>query len=390
MKRYLFLALFLVSCGHKAPAPVTLEILQQQDEQSKLQFKSATIETSNPGISALGGANYCAELRAELPRGWDVAFDTIALKDAIPCMKQICDDGKAASILGHLKWEDSHACTRDLAGVEKEASRLNAVAAYCAKKNIPVFVSGQCEHNCDENGAKLLRAKSLAKCPLCAGYVNTPLNGAFLYDGNTINETHGQTPRKPTKGLWWVDWDGTPAVDGNVEAWKQWTATAQKRRYWDACNNGKFEASDTTPRDQRKGWCTREQLRAEVRLNSPRGAVGLLPPLWLYKSSSENKGTTDPRAERPAIIIPIKTESVSLVTTNGKEIIKCPGGTKWSPMTTAPWSAQHPGFRNYCPLEGYKLADKARQLSGSELTFIHVNGKNYGPINPAFREGFSH
>lgn len=325
-----------------------------------------------PGMDYLGLAKFCNAALEEHPNGSAVGAFIDTFGDAIPCLEQFARNRKADTFRVHLAWSDTHQFNpRDFDTIAAKATKLNLLASRYP--NYKFYVSGACEHNLDATQAKILRAKVLAKCPRCAGYSNSIWKGALI-DG--INEVHGDKPRKPN-GQYMVSFDGTPAVDSDVTLWKQQYSNALIRFLWEPRFNGRWEDNDKTPRPQRRGWPDAKFINSISYLFNDRGAVGSLGKTDIYKSHSENKGNGDPRAEKPVAILGVKAPEISLVTTNGKEVAK------------ARYYGSFEGNRSryYFPAYGFELAEKARKLSGSPLTFIRANKKNIGPVNAGFRAG---
>lgn len=325
-----------------------------------------------PGMDYLGGAKFCDEAIKGHPNGAATGFFIDTFGDATPCIDRFIRSGKTNTVRVHLAWSDTHQFNpSEFDRIAKKASALEVLARKYPTARI--YVSGACEHNLSEQQAKLLRAKVSARCPSCAGYVNSVWRGAQI-DG--INEVHGDKPRKPN-GQYMVSFDGTPAVDSDVTLWKQQYADALIQFLWEPRFNGRWEDNDNTPRPQRRGWPDAKFIQSIAYLFNDRGAVGPLGKTDIYKSHSENKGNGDPRAEKPVAILGIKVPEISLMSVNGKEIAK---------------ARYYGGFegnrsRYYFPAYGFELAEKARKLSGSSLTFIRANKKNIGPVNAAFRAG---
>ncbi len=339
-----------------------------------------------PGLDYLGGAKFCDAILEAHPPGAAAGFFIDTFGDAIPCIDRLAASGKATTFRVHLAWSDTHQFNpRDFDGIAAKARRLNGLA-----KKYPTYsfyVSGACEHNLNEVQAKILRAKVLAQCQDCKGYVNTPWRGARI-DG--LNEIHGfpkdkrGRPTKPT-GAYLVSFDGVAAVDSDIGAWEAAHSDALIRFLWEPRFNGRWETNDNTPRPKRRGFADAKLIRSLAYVWNGKGSVRQLPRKWVQKSHSENHGTGDGRAEKPVELIRINADSIDWVATNG---VRLASAKQYRPpLTSSGFSKKEPGHRFYAPMWGYELAEKARAVSGSRLVYLRVKGKNYGPINPAFREG---
>ena len=147
--------------------------------------------------------------------------------------------------------------------------------------------------------------------------------------------------------------------------------------FWIPAFNGRHGPNDHTPRPQRTGWPSTEQIQSVVDLAEPTKSDVKLPPGWIYKSNSEPWGSGH---GHPVLIIPQSNQRIQMIATNGKLL---------GAFTNA-GSYIGGGFRYYAPEWGYQLAHKARALSVSRLAYIRINGKNYGPIDPNRRAGTFH
>jgi hypothetical protein len=131
-----------------------------------------------------------------------------------------------------------------------------------------------------------------------------------------------------------------------------------------------------TPRPNRNGWPDGRLINSVAALSNPRGRINF-PKDWLFKSHSENKGTNDPRAEKPVLIATVKTDYVTLTTIENQQIARA---KYYDPYIDG-------RSRYYFNEWGYELAKKADALSGSPVCNLVVNGKVLGTVNPSFRSG---
>lgn len=329
-------------------------------------------QTPIQGLDYLGGAKFCDSILKAHPDGKAAGFFIDTFGDSTPCIDRLAGSGKASVFRVHLAWSDTHQFnSTDFDSIAKKAGKLEVLTRKYPSARI--YVSGACEHNLNAAQANLLKAKVLSKCPHCAGYVNTVWKGALI-DG--INEVHGIAPKKP-KGQYTISTDGDSAVDSDFSLWKQTYSDALIQFAHEPRFNGRWETNDATPRPNRRGWADEKLIRSVSYLFTDKGAVKNLPGASIYKSHSENKGSGDTRAEKPVVILTVKAPEISCVTANGKVV------------ASSRFYGTFDGgrFRYYLPSYGYELAEKAKSLSGSPLVFIRANKKNYGPVNPAFREG---
>lgn len=313
----------------------------------------------------LGGAKSESAILQTHPNDWCFGLFSTTFGDSKPLAQKLLGRGVPPGRI-HGLWSDTHSFgDKDIAALTKDAKRWEPV---CAKYK-GLEYSPFCEHNVPNPDKYLDIAK--ANAPSCV-IVNTPWKGGA--SSKYKNETHNLDGPIPA-GNFNVSWDGKPIVDTDVTKYKAKFKKADKIFFWDCRDNGRWECNDTTPRPQRKGWLDAKLNRSILALAVDKGETKLppecrkdkvtkkvvcdLPTKWIYKSHSENKGTGDPRAEKPVIIAPVKSNSLKVGSTDCKY---------YGPYDSGRW-------RYYCPKWGFEIATSPVKI-----------GK-YGTINPAFRDG---
>jgi hypothetical protein len=317
------------------------------------------------GLDLLGVAKYAKVALQEFPTGWALGAFSNTFGDARRAVEAIVKSGKCPRVRIQLCWKDAHNySTKDFPSIRREALKWKRLVNKY--KNVQWMFSGACEHRMNEKDATLL-AKIVQEALPGTAYVNSIMKGGARIDGTKyINEVHGDK-EKPRGGEENFSFDGTPCVDAEVSRLKRSFHSCETFFFWDSRFNGKWESSDTTPRPERKGWPDAKHIRSIVALAQDEGATKL-PRKWLYKSHAENKGTKDPRAEKPVIIAPIKTKQIEL--RDSKGVVATLKYYK-------PFSGG--GYRYYARTYGYEIATGTVE--------VWADGKKYGIINPAFRKG---
>lgn len=312
------------------------------------------------GQDTLGAAKFPKVNLQNLPQGQGQGHFTNTFGDALPLIKQEVAKGVLFERL-HLMWKDGHNFSpADFPAIVKEARRICPVIQ--ANPTTQWYLSGACEHNLNEENARELAHQVEAACPY-ATYVNTPngSGGAVLLE--YINESHGGGRPKGTKFAF--SCDGTPCEDSDIEALKRTFAGAEYFFIWGPRYNGRWESNDHTPRPNRKGWPDANYIKSLVYLATDKGFTSL-PPKYLWKSHSENKGNGDKRAEHPVAIIPPKVNSIILK--RGEKIVG-----------VIPYYGVYSDgrFRYYDPKWGFERG----------RVDIWIKGKKVGTVNGGFRDG---
>lgn len=224
-----------------------------------------------------------------------------------------------------------------------------------------VYISPFCEHQI-QSPDKYLKLIAEASKGACIP-VNSPLKNGGL-SRVYVNEFHGgEIKPRPSKTPILFSFDGTACVDADLETYKKNYAKAEVFFLWDARYNMHPETNDKA----RNCPPNADLLESINKLTISKGKTSL-PIGDIWKSHSENKGSNDPRAEKPVYITQEKSSKVELKL-NGKVI-----------HTLTRYSGDMPDgrARYYASKMGYQIA--------IEPCEIWVNGKKRGVVNPAFRE----
>jgi hypothetical protein len=330
------------------------------------------------GLDHLGGAKYGKLIIQEHPENWAAGFFTNVFGNALPIVQSLAFTGRCPRIRLHLDWQDNHDYSRRTQAIVKEARRCLPVIRQFP--SIEWHISGACEHRLNAAQAQSLASEVLAAMPEYVTYVNTPMKGGALlqWTSRIINEIHLEYGTKP-KGRYNFSYDGQPCTDYRDQTCQQIKdkySDAETFYFWDARFNGNWEMGMKVPRPERKGWPDAKFIDSVIYLHRDMGSV-TLPRKHLWKSHSENKGTGDPRAEKPVYICPVKHSEVILKCSNGQAA----GRLRYYGTFTGGL------FRYYASEWGYQIAEKARRIQGHSVCEVWIKGKKYGTVNPAFRSG---
>lgn len=310
------------------------------------------------GHDFLGAAMYKSVIDKNFPE-WAAfgAFDS-EFGDCMPAANAAYKRGCRVFRI-QLLWHGNHIYgDADIPAITLAAIRWQKFAAFVT--NSTIYLSMFCEHQLQKPDKYLDLVKSLA--PDCIP-VNSPLKNGAL-SNKYINEFHAaETKPRASKTPYLFSFDGTACVDADVETYKKNYDKAEVFFMWDARYNMHPESNDKArncPPDA-------TLLESINKLTISKGKTSL-PVGDIWKSHSENKGSNDPRAEKPVYITQEKSSNVELKL-NGKVI-----------HTLTRYSGDMPDgrARYYASKMGYQIA--------IEPCEIWINGKKRGVVNPAFRE----
>lgn len=335
------------------------------------------------GLDAPGLCKFPIIGVSELPTGHALATFTKTFGNSLPTIETAIQTDKPPRIRPGLLWDDNHKYDDKFDEIEHEAKRIKPLIQEYPY--IDWRVAGAIEHRLNKDKANKLKDMVLSILPMVT-YVNCPLRkqgGELIRTGpKVVNEIHkGDGP--PPTGRYDFSYDGANCVDSDVTADKKIWAGAETFYWWNCQCNGRKVLNDPTPRPNRNAWPTRKDIRSWVALEQTRGRVSL-PPNWLYKSHADRHDTPPgPRDCKPVWIVPVRTQSIKLVASNGKLISTAKYYGTYDEKPPEPIQR----YRYYHSLYGYELAEQAVKVSGSPICNVVVNDKVVGKINPAFRTG---
>lgn len=329
------------------------------------------------GLDQLGAAKYADVAVREHPQGWVFGVFTNTFGDAAPVVAAIAKGGRAAGIRLNLAWKDAHNFSRkDFDSIAKEAKRFAPLIKRFP--NLTWYVSGATEHTLSGPDAYLLREKVLGQLPSSAIYVNNPWDGKGAFLEGAVNEVHGADAQVPNiGGRFGFSCDGSDCFDVDITKLKERFAGAEYFMFWCSQFNGRKNASDPTPRPQRKAWPGAQLIDATIYLHNDQGDVSL-PKNYLIKPKADQHSVPpEPRALKPVVICPVKADRLELVASNGQVVA----------VSSASQPFADGRYRYYFDQYGYQISEKAKRIHGSPVVSMRVNRKIVGTCNLAFRQG---
>lgn len=327
------------------------------------------------GMDYLGGARYSKIILASHPRDWAAGFFANTFGNAWPTIKALASTGRCPRIRIHAVWDDLHVYNpaRHDPIIDQELKRANAL-----KDSFPaldVEFSFFCEHNI--RGAQL--KKLYSRCAAAAKNI-TIINSVWQGDiiAGAVNEVHGSKASPPRQGAYNFSFDGSSAVDSDVETILQRHRGADTFYFWVPQFNLKLTTEDKTPRPQRQAVPTKKLIESVAFLSTPKGG-DILPKDWLWKSHADQHEAPKPeaRAGKPVLLAPLRVNKFELITNNGTVVGSLPYYGKFDDGRE----------RYYLNQWGYEVARKAVQAQGDPVLRLRAGDRIFGAVNAAFRCG---
>lgn len=324
----------------------------------------------NYGLDVLGCAKFADLTIREHPQGWSIGAFSEIFGNSFPVVEHLLKAGRAPTARIQLQWRDSHVFSdKDIKITEREARKWAALAKEFGRC---LRISPWCEHNARLPLLNKLHDAVMNILPDCQ-YVNSPWQGDFM--PKVWNEVHGT--KRPPRGDYIFSYDGTSAVDTNVEQFKRQHSRCQTFYFWVPAFNGRLRTTDKTPRPQRKSWPTSELIDSVIYLHNERGQTRL-PRTHIWKTHADRHETPpEARAYKPVLIAPEKANRAELVADNSQVVAVS--------QSRLPFNDGR--FRYYFSEYGYQLAEKAIRIQGHPVVRIRIGKRFVGKVNPAFRAG---
>lgn len=328
------------------------------------------------GMDYLGGAMFGSLILKAHPTGWAAGFFADTFGNCFPVADKLAASGKCPLIRIHGPWT---------AHKYNPAQHDKAIFAACDKTyklqqkypNVEFQFSPVCESDARGKQWQNLFSRLSEKYPMtlvCSVY-----KGEFLK--GYISEVHG--PKGAPGARYNYSYDGTSAVDANVQDDKQTHRDADVFFMWhpsfnlkyktkvtleDKKKNPKVYANDTAPPKERHCKPTVELIQSLEAL-APNKGKPVLQKRNLWKSHADRHNTPpEPRAYKPVLISPVKADHAVLM--DGAVVVAT--SSKREPYNDGRW-------RYYFPKYGYQLATR--------VVRVLVGKTDIGQVNPPFREG---
>lgn len=325
-----------------------------------------------------------AESLKAFPQGWALgvfADDTFG-PNVIKNTKALLDSGKVGAVRAHMHWSYQH----KIAPLDKLKKLLPKWEQLAQQYHVPFYISHSCEYS-ENNRAEILKRVNLVKelAPSCF-VVQSPMHSPVI-SGYMVEE-HGSSAVALPGGI--ASTDGSNLSDINASAWVKKNSAAALVFGWGIRFN-LAKAGDPIPAPERKAFPDANYIKQVVCNLLPKGecpahtAPGKVIPFkkpLLYKVMAEDTG--DKRANRPLVILPEKGASVEICTLSGAIFGRFLYFGGFPPNLHRFYSGV-PGAMN---LYGWQIAQRCKDISGTEWGYVRQGKKFYGPINFAFREGF--
>lgn len=238
-----------------------------------------------------------------------------------------------------------------------------------------IYASPSCEYDAS-TPKKLVEqwVKAIQKIGLTP--VLTPMGGPVV--PGVLIEKHGDKVANAQA----LSLDGEAFTDCDASRLVKLNSTAEYILGWIPRYNLAVAGSNALPA-QRKNPPSVKDVRSVSALFGP-CVYGNLKGRQLWKTHAEDKGTGDPRANKPLAIIKEKAKFIEILDSANAPMFKFPYYGTYLDQGHRYYSGSPGGPKLYA----YEIGDLARQRTGSDVVKIRVNGKVYTVGSAAFRQGY--
>ena len=294
-------------------------------------------------------------------------------------LRRLIATGNVVAVRVQIWWSYSHiGVPLDL--LKKRIPLYEALAK--AYPSVKFYISPSCEYQRVSIDLVKRWVHAIRKlAPHCTP-VLSPMPGAPTVPGVLIEE-HGT--KSTTRGNQGASWDGNATFDGNAEAWNGANA-GEYRLAWGYRYNMSVAGNEATP-NRRTYFPDSPYIQSLDRLLYPRGELdkptfaGEVRPIIgqktnIYKTHAEDNGT-DPRRNKPCLIIPTKAPYVDIITPKGDSL----GKLAYYDDYLGNRHRYYAGWKDGINLMGYRIEKLSRTV------YFRAGKDIYGPVNPSFRAG---
>lgn len=339
------------------------------------------------GLDYLAGAHYESTILKAHQPGVAAGFLFSPFKDPLPTAAKMARRGReyVPLIRIHRKFEYDHDFPKkEWGALEQYTKAMNAFALQYP--TIDVFYSPTCENN-------LKRAAATELMLMCSRHitarnlqlVNSIYKGAPL--PGIVDEVHGIRASNPDNEFWFKSADGIGGTlirppstyeprwtDINIPVWMNVNERCAAIFGWNFRFNLKYGPKDKRPVEKRNSMPSVDYIKGHTRPLFPIGGKQELTVTW--KPFADDHGGGEASKDNKAMcILPDRVSRVKVHDAKGAVVDELPyfgtydGG----------------GYRYYSKQYAYKIAERAKRLTGSEFCTLRADRRNYGRFNPAFR-----
>lgn len=249
------------------------------------------------------------------------------------------------------------------------------------------------EHNLTPEAYEVLADVTLNTCP-GVQLVNNPVNtnAGKKYKGAWI-ERHGSG--NVIVGADIVSTDGEGISDLSIAEFSKKTVKGKYAMAWDRMYNCRTQSVNFVDPRARKECPKPQHFQLLGHIFDDRGPapkfmgknckrIEAFNAPWVNKPFAENKGTGDPRADFPVIIVKYKSSSMNVLDFKGTELGKLGYYGTYDPLKGHRYySKSRPGSG----LSGYQFEVRARKSTGKAHTWLQVGDVCLGPVILGRRAG---
>lgn len=289
--------------------------------------------------------------------------------DPYPKAKRILQSEKFSCARVQGFWSYQHK-PASLAIVKQQVKIWARLQDEAGKK---IYFSPSCEY--DKSTPKSLVKQWIATIR-AAGLtpVLTPMGGPVV--PGVLIEKHGDK----VTGSQCFSTDGQSAVDCDFAKLIKLNSTAEYGLAWIPRYNCSVAGANPPPAQRVHAPSVRDIRMVDALFDAC--TYGDLTGKQLYKLAAEDKGTGDPRANKPLLILKEKAEFAAILDSKGGLLCKFPYYDTYLNDGHRYYSGSGPR------LYGYEIAELARKNTGSDVICVRVGTKVYRIGSGQFRHGY--
>ena len=321
------------------------------------------------------------------PAGSAIGFFDDVVGDPIPHLLKFLASKKFPAYRVHMHYNGNHQLV-DINQLKKRLPQYERIAKEYP--NVKFYISHTCEYMGNDKAGvreriRLINTLAPSCLPVHCGNVNiSGINQECHVAANKLDQAFVNIPHGP----YIISSDGFSITQLDAEWYQRKGKDATICFAWASRFNFR-DASDPIPAPaDRTATPDAKYLRAIARLLQPKEPAPALsvkgkliavtkPLLWKCFAEDCPK---DPRGNKPAFLFSkLKASSLTVVDCHGKAVATL----GLFPRSDARYYSGT-GSRLY----GYEMADKAKKQSGSPYVWVKNGSTYYGPIHPAYRQGY--
>jgi hypothetical protein len=346
------------------------------------------------GIAYLAGRDK-KEILANHPEGAAAQFfwkvldekDEKIVWDNEDLIKQFAERKLAPLIAVQMRWRDDHKfdVSKLISYLKKECPKLLKIVE--ANPSIDWNISIACEHELNERDWTKANDEAVKVFTNKVTYVNSPNVRKGFVSKKYLNEYHGAEQKPRSSYIHGFSFDGTNAVDSDVELYRKNYSKGKYFFFWvSQCNGNRkltLDPKEKKPRAQRIYYLVGNQIKSLWALRLPKGKTKF-PKNRIGKSHADQANMPPSgKDQKPVYLIELSARTaprrIHLKLPNGTTVVTSSERADWSDERTK----RKIGYRYYFPKWGFEISQKVNNA----VLDIFEDGEKVGTWNIAFRDG---